>query len=64
MLAATLHHHAGEEEELLFAQSQALGNARLASLGERMERRRNQLNNSRRNAIRIRMKLETLRRLA
>ena len=64
MLAATLHHHAGEEEELMFAQSQALGNVRLASLGERMERRRNQLNNSRRNAIRIRMKLETLRRLA
>jgi iron-sulfur cluster repair protein YtfE (RIC family) len=64
MLASTLEHHAGEEEELMFFQAQALGPARLATLGERMARRRQQLRDSSRNAIRIRMKRETLRRLA
>ena len=64
MLASTLDHHAGEEEELMFLQAQALGTARLAALGERMVRRRRELRDSRLNAIRIRVKRETLRRLA
>jgi iron-sulfur cluster repair protein YtfE (RIC family) len=64
MLASTLDHHAGEEEELMFFQAQALGAARLATLGERMERRRQQLRDSRLNTVRIRVKRETLRRLA
>ena len=63
-LASTLEHHAGEEEELMFLQAQALGTPRLASLGERMVRRRQELRDSRLNAIRIRVKRETLRRLA
>jgi hemerythrin-like domain-containing protein len=64
MLASTLDHHAGEEEELMFFQAKALGADRLATLGERMERRRQQLRDSSVNAMRIRMKRETLRRLA
>jgi hemerythrin-like domain-containing protein len=64
MLASTLDHHAGEEEDLMFRQAEALGSARLATLGERMERRRQQLRESSLNAIRIRVKRETLRRLA
>jgi hemerythrin superfamily protein len=64
MLASTLDHHAGEEEDLMFLQAQALGTARLATLGERMVRRRRELRDSRLNAIRIRVKRETLRRLA
>lgn len=64
MFASTLDHHAGEEEDVMFFQAQALGAARLATLGERMERRRQQLRDSRRNAFRIRVKRETLRRLA
>jgi hemerythrin-like domain-containing protein len=64
MLASTLEHHAGEEEELMFFQAEALGTARLATLGEQMERRRQQLRESSLNAIRIRVKRETLRRLA
>ena len=64
MLASTLEHHAGEEEELMFLQAQALGPARLATLGERMERRRQQLRDSKLNATRIRVKRETLRHLA
>ena len=64
MLVSTLEHHAGEEEELMFLQAEALGTARLATLGEHMERRRQQLRDSSLNAIRIRVKRETLRRLA
>jgi Hemerythrin HHE cation binding domain len=64
MLASTLEHHAGEEEELMFFQAEALDTARLATLGEQMERRRQQLRESSLNAIRIRVKRETLRRLA
>ena len=64
MLASTLDHHAGEEEELMFFQAKALGADRLATLGDRMERRRQQLRDSSVNAMRIRMKRETLRRLA
>jgi hemerythrin superfamily protein len=64
MLASTLDHHAGEEEDLMFFQAQALGTARLAALGDRMVQRRQKLRDSRLNAIRIRLKRETLRRLA
>jgi hypothetical protein len=64
MLASTLDHHAGEEEDLMFFQAQALGTARLAALGDRMVHRRQELRDSRLNAIRIRVKRETLRRLA
>jgi hypothetical protein len=64
MLASTLDHHAGEEEDLMFFQAQALGSARLAALGDRMVHRRQKLRDSRLNAIRIRLKRETLRRLA
>jgi hypothetical protein len=35
MLASTLDHHAGEEEELMFFQAKPLGADRLATLGER-----------------------------
>ena len=48
----------------MFFQAQALGTAKLATLGERMVRRRQELRDSRLNAIRIRVKRETLRRLA
>jgi hypothetical protein len=48
----------------MFFQAKALGADRLATLGERMERRRQQLRDSSVNAMRIRMKRETLRRLA
>jgi len=64
MLTSTLDHHAGEEEDLMFFQAQALGTARLAALGDRMVRRRRELRDSRLNAIRIRVKRETVRRLA
>jgi hypothetical protein len=64
MLASTLEHHAGEEEELMFLQAEALGPARLATLGEQMEHRRQELRDSSLNAIRIRVKREALRRLA
>jgi hypothetical protein len=64
MLVSTLEHHAGEEEELMFLQAQALGPAKLGTLGERMQRRRQQLRDSKLNATRIRVKRETLRHLA
>ncbi len=64
MLVATLEHHAGEEEELMFLQAKALGRAKLASLGERMQKRRQQLRDSRGNTTRIRVKREILRHLA
>jgi hemerythrin superfamily protein len=46
MLAATLEHHASEEERLMFPQSHALGEAVLASLGEQMLVRKDQLRHS------------------
>jgi Hemerythrin HHE cation binding domain len=64
MLISTLEHHAGEEEELMFLQAQALGPAKLASLGAEMQRRRQRLRDSVANQTRIRVKRETLRRLA
>jgi hemerythrin superfamily protein len=46
MLAATLHHHAGEEERLMFPRSHALGEEALEALGTQMEQRKKQLENS------------------
>jgi iron-sulfur cluster repair protein YtfE (RIC family) len=46
MLAATLHHHAGEEERLMFPRSHALGEEALEALGTQMEERKKQLENS------------------
>ena len=48
----------------MFLQAQALGPAKLASLGERMRDRRQQLRDSSANATRIRVKREILRHLA
>lgn len=45
MLSATLHHHAGDEERLMFPQSHALGEATLEALGTQMEQRKRQLKN-------------------
>lgn len=64
MLVSTLEHHAGEEEELMFLQAQALGSDKLATLGERMRHRRQQLRDSRANATHIRVKRAILRHLA
>ncbi len=46
MLAATLEHHAGEEEREMFPQSHALGEAALESLGARMQARQTKLRHS------------------
>lgn len=46
MLIATLEHHAGEEERVMFPQSHALGEAALESLGDRMQTRQRQLRHS------------------
>lgn len=46
MLIATLEHHAGEEERVMFPQSHALGEAALESLGKRMQTRQRQLRHS------------------
>lgn len=62
MLADTLEHHAGEEEDLMFVQAQALGAAKLAALGDRMQCRRAELRASRMSHTRIRLKREILRR--
>lgn len=62
MLADTLDHHAGEEEDLMFVQAQALGGSTLGALGDRMQNQRAQLRASRITRTRIRLKRETLRR--
>lgn len=46
MLAATLEHHAGEEEREMFPQSHALGEAALEALGTRMQARQTKLRHS------------------
>jgi hypothetical protein len=61
MLADTLEHHAGEEEDLMFLQAQALGAPTLAALGDKMQRRRAQLRASRITRARTWLKRETLR---
>lgn len=63
MLAATLEHHAGEEERDMFPQAHALGEVELESLGARLLARQAQLRRSRVTQLRLRVKRETLRRL-
>ena len=62
MLAATLHHHAGEEERLMFPQSHALGEEALEALGTQMEQRKRQLENSTVTQTLRKAKREVLRR--
>jgi len=62
MLAATLHHHAGEEERLMFPQSHALGEEALEALGMQMEQRKRQLENSAVTQTLRKAKREILRR--
>ncbi len=63
MLAATLHHHAGEEERLMFPQSHALGEEALEALGTQMEHRKTELENSRARQTFHKAKREVLRRV-
>lgn len=63
MLAATLHHHAGEEERLMFPQSHALGEEALEALGTQMEQRKRQLENSTVTQNLRKAKREVLRRV-
>jgi len=63
MLAATLHHHAGEEERLMFPQSHALGEEALEALGTQMEQRKRQLENSTVTQALRKAKREVLRRV-
>ena len=63
MLAATLHHHAGEEERLMFPQSHALGEEALEALGTQMEQRKRQLESSTVTKMLRKAKREVLRRV-
>jgi len=63
MLAATLHHHAREEERLMFPQSHALGEEALEALGMQMEQRKRQLENSTVTQTLRKAKREVLRRV-
>ena len=63
MLAATLHHHAGEEERLMFPQSHALGEEALEALGTQMQERKKQLENSTVTQTLRKAKREVLRRV-
>jgi len=63
MLAATLHHHAGEEERLMFPQSHALGEEALGTLGTQMQQRKRQLENSTVTQTLRKAKREVLRRV-
>ena len=63
MLAATLHHHAGEEERLMFPQSHALGEEALEALGTQMEQRKTELENSTLTQTLRKAKREVLRRV-
>lgn len=58
MLAATLEHHAGEEERDMFAQAHALGEVELESLGARLLARQAQLRRSWVTQLRLRVKRE------
>lgn len=63
VLRSSLEHHAGEEETEMFPQSQALGEAELEALGDRLRSRLEQLRGSRLTELRLTLKRETLRRL-
>ena len=63
MLAATIEHHASEEEREMFPQSHALGEAELETLGRRMHQRKQHLRDSPVTRARLRVKRNTLRHL-
>lgn len=63
MLAATLEHHASEEERKMFPQSHALGEAALESLGLQMKARQKQLQRSTFTQLLRSAKREVLRRV-
>ncbi len=63
MLAATVEHHAREEEQEMFPQAEALGPTALETLGQAMTRRQQHLRASAVTRTRLRIKRETLRRL-
>lgn len=61
-LAAQLDQHAGEEERDMFPQAQALGDAELEALGQRMRTRQGQLRSSPFARLLVAVKREILRR--
>lgn len=61
MLAATIEHHASEEEHEMFPQSHALGDAVLAVLGHRMQLCRQHLRDSPVTRTRLQVKRAALR---
>ncbi len=61
MLEKTLRHHAMEEEERMFPQSQALGEQRLEELGEQLRARQRELARSGGMRLIVRLKRATLR---
>ena len=61
MLESTVRHHAMEEEERIFPQSQALGEDRLEELGERLRARQDELRRSGGMRLIIRLKRTVLR---
>lgn len=63
MLAATVEHHASEEEREMFPQADALGPIALETLGQAMKQRQQRLRASAATKTRLRIKRETLRRL-
>ncbi|SDY25772.1 Hemerythrin HHE cation binding domain-containing protein [Modestobacter sp. DSM 44400] len=63
MLAATVEHHASEEEQEMFPQAKALGETELETLGQAMRQRQQHLRTSAVSQTRLRIKRETLRRL-
>jgi len=62
-LRAGVEEHAGEEERIMFPECQALGDAELEALGERLQRRMEQLRTSKLAQALIVLKRETLRRV-
>jgi hemerythrin superfamily protein len=61
MLAATIEHHASEEEDEVFPQSHALGEAALAALGHRMQLRSQHLHDSPVTRTRLQVRRTALR---
>ncbi len=61
MLESTLRHHAAEEEERMFPQSHALGEARLEELGRQLQERQRELAESGGMTLIMRLKRMTLR---
>lgn len=61
MLEKTLRHHTMEEEQRMFPQSHALGDERLEELGDRLQRRQEELNRSGGMRLIVRLKRAALR---